>query len=209
MALFTFKKKEAPKETPTAQVLAMRGQGMSNPQIIQKLGEQGYSQPQIFDALNQADIKSEVEAPMEGGTMQEDYPTEMPSYGQPVMQTAAPAMSDAAMKEKISEIAEAIIEEKWTDLVTNVGRIADWKDKTEARLASIETQISGLRNDFDKLHSALLEKISDYERGITDVGTEIKALEKVFQKILPGFVDNVQELSRITSTMRTVSSKKK
>ncbi len=207
MALFTFKKKEAPKkETPTAQVLDMRSQGISNAQIIQRLTEQGYSQPQIFDALNQADIKTEVEAPMEGGTMQEEYPTEMPSYAQaaPAM---APALSESALKEKIAEVAEAIIEEKWTELVSNVSRIADWKEKTEVRLASIETQIAGLRNDFDKLHSAILEKISDYEKGITDVGTEIKALERVFQKILPGFVENVQELSRITSNMRSAKKK--
>ena len=139
--------------------------------------------------------------------MPEEYPSEIPSYGQAA--PAAAPVSESAMREKIAEIAEAIIEEKWTDLVSNVGRIADWKDKTESRLAAIEAQITGLRNDFDKLHSAILEKISDYEKGITDVGTEIKAHERVFQKILPGFVENVQELSRITANMRSAAVKKK
>jgi len=48
----------------------------------------------------------------------------------------------------------------------------------------------------------VLGKIGDYDKTLENVGTEIKALEKVFQKILPGFVENVQELSRITRRIK-------
>lgn len=215
MAFQLFKKKEpAPMGTPVDKVLELRRQGMSNVQIIQSLQSQGFSQQQILDAMSQADIKSTFEAIPGGGTMA-NY-GEYPSYEEPAQQAPTynyppqqPALDESAMRAKIAEVAEAIIEEKWTDLVANVGRIVDWKDKTESKLSSMETQISTLKADFDKLHSAILEKITDYERSITDVGTEIKALEKVFQKILPGFVENVQELSRITSNIKAKKGKKK
>ncbi|MBI1969996.1 hypothetical protein HYS48_04850, partial [Candidatus Woesearchaeota archaeon] len=45
-------------------------------------------------------------------------------------------------------------------------------------------------------------KIGNYDQSIKDVSTEIRALEKVFQKILPGFVENVNELSRIAQTLK-------
>ena len=48
----------------------------------------------------------------------------------------------------------------------------------------------------------MLEKVGEYDKHIGDVGTEVKALEKVFQKVLPGFIENVSELSRITEEMK-------
>ncbi|HLC99104.1 MAG TPA: hypothetical protein VJC00_03800, partial [Candidatus Nanoarchaeia archaeon] len=61
---------------------------------------------------------------------------------------------------------------------------------------------------FDRLHEGVLGKIGEYDKGIVDIGVEIKALEKVFQKILPGFMENVNELSRITSSMKGKAVKK-
>ena len=100
--------------------------------------------------------------------------------------------------ERMVELIEAMINEKWTDFTENVNRIIDWKDKTEQRITEFETEMRTLRADFDKLHSAILEKVGQYDHNIHDVGIEIKALEKVFQKILPTLTENVNELSRIT-----------
>jgi hypothetical protein len=59
-----------------------------------------------------------------------------------------------------------------------------------------------MKDDFDKIHTSVLERVTDYDKHITDVGTEVKALEKVFQKVLPGFIENVAELSRITEDIK-------
>ena len=45
-------------------------------------------------------------------------------------------------------------------------------------------------------------KISQYDSNITDVGTEIKAMEKVFQKILPNLTENVNKLDRMTKSSK-------
>ena len=59
MALFG---KKGAKGTPLDLVIQMRQNGSTNDQIIQDLQKQGYSSSQIFDAMNQADVKGTVEA---------------------------------------------------------------------------------------------------------------------------------------------------
>jgi len=103
---------------------------------------------------------------------------------------------------KVSEIAESIIEDKWSDLVDHVNRIIEWKSSMELKLASMEEQIKGLKSDFDTLQKGVLGKISDTDTIMREVSTDIKALEQVFKKILPGFVENVNELSRITQNLK-------
>jgi hypothetical protein len=66
----------------------------------------------------------------------------------------------------------------------------------------MEEAMEGLKSSFSDLHKGVLGKIGDYDRNITDIGSEIKALEKVFQKILPTFTENVNELTRITKEMK-------
>jgi hypothetical protein len=72
----------------------------------------------------------------------------------------------------------------------------------------LEQQFQDLKADFQSLHKALIGKVNEYDQNILNVGTEIKAMEKVFQKILPTFTENVSELSRITGKVRKVHKKK-
>ncbi len=135
------------------------------------------------------------------GPMSGPAPSQAPRQARPAdheEETGVPSASE----EKIHEIAEAIIEEKWQDITQHVEKIISWKEETEQKLAKMEQDLAHLSTSFDKLHEGVLGKIGDYDKTLENVGTEIKALEKVFQKILPGFVENVQELSRITRKMK-------
>ena len=207
---------------PTDYVLSMRQQGLSNNQIIQSLQRAQYAPQQIADAMAQADIKYDVEAmpmqsqeaasaassygqdnypaPPPASTEQESPMSESPAFN---MAGAESSVEDAGISvEALQQLIEQIIEEKWDDLVKNVSRVVEWKDKMDTKIATIEQQIAELRNSFDKLHTSILEKIGDYDKTMTSVGTDIKALEQVFKKILPGFVENVSELSRITEDLK-------
>ena len=179
---------------PVDRILQMRQQGFSDNQIVQTLQRDGYKSHQIFDAMNQADMHS---------TGQQPGPT--PTAGPPPMAAPppmAPPTAGPPDEEKIEEIAEAIIEEKWEDLVKNVNKIIDWKDTTETRIAKIEEDFKNLKSSFDTLHKGILGKVGEYEERMTGVSTELKALENVFKKILPTLTENVNELSRITSGMK-------
>ena len=196
MALFGKKTEpfNPPKTAPTEQVLNLRSRGITNDQIIQALQRDGYNSQQIFDALTQADMQagSPREAPM---------PTEMPPspMEQPMMQPAYESTS----REEIEEVAEAIIDEKWDELVKNINKIIEWKNKVEAQTNRIQQEITDLKAGFANLQKSIIGKIGEYDKTLIDVGTEVRAMEKVFNKILPAFTSNVNELSRIVQKTKS------
>jgi uncharacterized protein YoxC len=224
MALFGFgkkKKEETPSPqpdfsvAPTDQVLSMRQQGLTNNQIIQNLQRDGYQTNQIFDAMNQADMMTSVQqTPPEQLTPEQlSYPgqntTQQETFQQPLEPQPPPVPEAGLDKESVEEIVEAIIDEKWQDLVKDINKVIEWKNKMESKINHIEQRINDLKDNFDKLHKALISKIGEYDQNILNVGTEIKAMEKVFQKILPTFTENVNELSRITKGIKSTPLKKK
>ncbi|MBI2144903.1 hypothetical protein HYU18_01130 [Candidatus Woesearchaeota archaeon] len=109
---------------------------------------------------------------------------------------------------KIEEISEAIIEEKWQDLMKDYGKLTEWKGAVEQRMAAVEQRLADLKSSFDTLQKSVVDKVSDYDKSVKDVGSEMKALEQVFQKIIPTLTENVNELSRITKGMKPSDKKK-
>jgi hypothetical protein len=74
---------------------------------------------------------------------------------------------------------------------------------TKKRLAELKKSIpDDLKKNFDSWHGSILGKVSEYDHNIVNLGVEIKAMEKVFQKILPTLTDSVNELSRISKTFK-------
>lgn len=217
MSLFGPKKPaQQPPVSPIDAVTRMKQQGFSNSQIVQTLQREGYKSHQIFDALNQVETRA-------AGPVQEAVPA--PPQEPAPQQTGAPVMQEQPSpdynyqsypqqefapepmgRDQIEEVAESIIEEKWNEFMKSVNKILEWKESIETKFTKIEHEIKTLKADYDKLHKGVLGKISEYDRSIVDVGTEVKALGKTFEKILPTLTENVSELSRITA--RTKSKKK-
>ncbi len=171
-------------EAPLSRVLDMVSQGKSDDEIIEELTKEGYSSNSIFDALSQASLKANLQMPP-------------PPGGSPMM-SSAPANT-----QQIEEIAEAIIDEKWNELLESVNKIVEWKDEIERRIATLEEQAKQLDDKFKTIHTSILSKVSQYDENMNNVGTDVKALTKVFQKVLPGFVENVHELSRIADAFKS------
>ncbi len=118
----------------------------------------------------------------------------------PSMQQQPPAQQQFQTTNE--ELIEAIIDEKWNDLVKDINKIIEWKNIADAKLISMTQQLKDMRGEFDKLHQSIIGKVGDYDQHILNVGAELKAMEKVFAKVLPVFTENVSELSRITDTMK-------
>ncbi len=149
--------------------------------------------------ISQQPMQSMQQQMQPPSSMQRSFP---PPFAPSSMQSTPIPPMTAGNDEKLQEIAEAIIEEKWTDLLNHVNKVVEWKNATETRMTQIEQQLTDIRREFDKLHQGVLERVGTYDSTIKDIGTEIKALEKVFQKILPNFIENVNELGRITQGLK-------
>jgi len=216
------------KEPPTDKVIAMKKQGLSNSQIIDSLRQQTYNEQQISDALAQSDIKDGVEIPDFNPDLI-DAPS--PSYSeenfefpepptppsplqsaqpnvqryQPTPNFVQPGYTQDTSRigiERMEEIVESVVQEKWDDLIRNIGDIAIWKEKVKTDILSIKQELIRTQERFETLQKAILSKVSEYGKGVSDVGTEMKALEKVLEKIIEPLTTNIKELDRVTKELK-------
>jgi len=188
-------------DLPIDQVRAMRIKGFDNNQIVQALQRNGYSSTQIFDALNQADLVSG--APAFQRSAGAPMPAEAGNTDQGTGEGYEEGSSMAGINnEEIEELIESVIEEKWDELGKDINKIVEWKAEVEGKIAKLDQRIEGMQNSFDKLHQAVIGKVGEYDKNILEVGAEVKAMEKVFSKVLPLFTENVSELARITQTLK-------
>lgn len=186
---------------PLTKVQQLRAQGTPNNQIIQILQSEGYSSDQIFNAMNQADMSQNIGQGMaETAVSPEDI--ENPMAMQPQSYDQLNQSYGNPNRDMIEETTEAVINEKWQEVNMKLEKMEDWRNKLEKRMSNIETEFKNIQTNFDKLHQAIIAKVGEYDQNIINVGTEIKAMEKVFQKILPTFTENVNELSRLTERMK-------
>jgi len=201
-------------ESPVDLVLNMREQGLSNNQIITSLQREGYQTTQIFDAMNQAELQMANGSPTEenGAEMQNQiYSKELMDEPQQVEQQPSyqePTYEDKDVT-KIEEIVEAVVEEKWVDLVKDINKIIEWKSKVESDIASIKQEIEDLKESFNGLQKNIIGKIDEYDKNIIKVSTNIKAMENVFQKAIPTFTENINELARTVESLKNISRKRK
>jgi prefoldin subunit 5 len=172
-------------DTPVDKVMVMRQQGYDNSQIVQILQRDGYSSAQVFDALNQVELRS-------GAAV----------AGNPTMPPAAQHAHNMDQQSSVEEYVETIIDEKWQELERDIQKIIDWKNRSEQRITDLNSQMSELKERFEKLQTTMLGKVGDYDRTMQDVGADLKAMERVFAKVLPSFTDNVKQLSEITEKLK-------
>lgn len=192
MALFDFAKKKPPAgavppgapPTPTDYVRDMRSQGYSDDQIIEALRASKYPEQAIQDALKQTAVKGPAVPGMTDTMLNTPLPTGEPS------------------KQDFESIAEAIVEERWQEVKAALEKRTEWEDKINNDISQLKAEVADLKGDMQNLHKAIVSKISDYDKNLLSVGTEIKAMEKVFQNILPELTKNVSELSRITKSKK-------
>lgn len=201
---------------PNQMINDMRSMGMSNNQIAQNMQRDGYNLGQINDAMNQVNMGAVNPPGPFPGQMPSQMPSQMPpmgGMGGPTM-GSMPSMGQEYDESSLSnaqfeEVAESIIEEKWKDLMKNVNKIVEWKTQMDGRLVQMEQKFSDLQHNFDELHKALISKINEYDQNILNVGSQVKAMEKVFSKVLPTFTDTVSELGRITNYVKSGSKPQK
>jgi len=159
----------------------------------------------ISDSAEQSYIKSnaydeDIPAPTGMGEAEESAPMESIT----TQETQVQAQQPMDMTERIHEISEAIVNEKWEEFISKIGDLPIWKERVNSNIIGIKQELIRTQERFDNLEKAVLGKVGEYGKGIEEIHTEMKALEKVFEKILEPLVSNVKELDRITEKMKSM-----
>lgn len=202
----------APQKTPVNEALELLKKGMGNEEISRQLERKGYNLQQISDAINQAQIKQGVEGELpdlqEAPTEDEmDIPfpdqAEDTSAGDgTVAQQYAMPPQPAMGYEEMQALVEQIVEEKWRDMMRDVGDIALFKARVSDDLEAVKQELLRTQKRLEDVQVAVLGKVRDYGQSIQILGGDIKALENVFSRILEPLTSNVKELSRITEDLK-------
>lgn len=170
---------------------------MADPQLmteVMNLRQSGYTDEQVSDELLQRGYQDDqVQEALSGGSAP---PTPTLAYQR------RPQPSAAGPYERIEEVAEAIIDEKWDALLAEVRKVIDWKSKVEDDLRKALNDLDNMKGDMKELRQAVLGKVEDYDKRMLEVGTELKAVSKVFKDVIPMFTDNVKELSSLTNRLK-------
>lgn len=220
MALFSFKKKtpekppiNTPQTTPPYSDPAMNPPPGGVPPM-QEPYPPGYESQFVEESFPGSQAREQVPPPL---SPSQEYqqpiapqePYQEPSFPQqqPIQgisnDTTPPDFQQGGYnpiyteRERVEELTEAIIDEKWKELVKDIEKVIEWKENTESRIIKIEEQIQNLRTSIESLNRSIVSKISDYDKNISNVGVEVKAMEKVFEKILPSLTENVKKLERM------------
>ncbi len=104
--------------------------------------------------------------------------------------------------ERIHSVIEAVVNEKLEETLGKIGDLSAWKEKINNDVISIKQEVLRISERFENLQTAILGRVKTYDEGIRNIGSEMKALEKVFERIMDPLMTNVKELSRITEEMK-------
>ena len=184
---------------PVQQILQLRQQGLTDELIEEELRNDGMNQQQINGAMQSANMPA-----MPGGMpemSQEPMFNRGSMSGGPSM-GAQPNSDEGNIYERIEAITESMIDEKWDSLIGEVKKIVEWKEKIEEKQTKMMNDLTKLKEDFKILHQGVLGRLENYDSRMSDVGTELKAVGKVFKDVIPEFVENVKELKSITQNVK-------
>ena len=90
----------------------------------------------------------------------------------------------------------------WEDFILKIGDINLWKENINNDIESIKQEVLRVQERFSNLQNILIGKVTDYNKNVTEINAEMKALEQVMQKIIEPLSSNVKELGKITSELK-------
>jgi hypothetical protein len=195
-------------------VVGMRQQGVPDAAIAQQMQAQGVPLPQIQDAMTQADIKMRVSGQppgMPGPDMTQ--PLMAPPMGGPEMsqqmqmgqmgQMGGGMMpSEAPSGPSSEEIIERIIDDKWHVMQDKFDKFEESKSELLRQMQDLRDNLNDLRVKYAQLQEDSVVKIEEYNKELEGVGSQIKAMQRVMQNMIPVFAENVRQLNDIVSDMK-------
>lgn len=204
------------KNDATRRILDLQKNGMQGKDIENTMRQEKFNSGDISSGMDQAAVKNEISPTREPLSLDNvPAPQETPAETAqpaaiaqsntpeiPSTPSFAPEPTGRANYEAIEEIAESVISEKWEEMISNIGDLKLWKERVETDLSGVKQEILRIESRFENLQKAVLGKVGEYSEGINDLTVEMKAMEKVFEKILEPLTRNVKELDEITKKMK-------
>lgn len=104
------------------------------------------------------------------------------------------------------ELIERIIDEKWHTMQDKFDRFEESKSELLRQLQDLRDNLNDLRVKYAQLQEDSVVKIEEYNKELEGVGSQIKAMQRVMQNMIPVFAENVRQLNDIVVEMKGTDS---
>ena len=125
-----------------------------------------------------------------------EMPKPHPQMGQPI-----PGGTEGLVNE-LQRIIEDIIEEKWKDVEDKLSTLDSWKARIEEKVSSLSSKVSELDRRVDDFSKTLVSKTEEYKGTMSEVNTQMEAIEKIMGKLVPGLAEEIKELRHVVEKMK-------
>ncbi|MDD5253692.1 MAG: hypothetical protein PHG05_01130 [Candidatus Nanoarchaeia archaeon] len=169
---------------------------------LQKLGIFKMQKSNTNPGMQSSMIDEDVPVPTPEASSQQDMQQFQTQPSAQDFNYSIPQQPSPVIDTSNEELIESLIEEKWQQVIQSVGDMDVWKARVKDDLLSVKQEILRISSRVDNLQAAVLSKVNEYSSNLSEVGTEIKALEKVMEKIIEPLTTNIKELNRITEDLK-------
>ena len=104
--------------------------------------------------------------------------------------------------EEMQAVVEQIVEEKWKEMVRNVGDINLFKARISDDIESVKQEVLRTQKRLEDIQVAVLGRVKDYNESVLNMGNDMKALEQVMSKIIEPLTQNVKDLNKLTEELK-------
>ncbi len=113
------------------------------------------------------------------------YPSPMPQFG-----VSTEELVEKIVSEKIDRLEKRLVEQEkvHTDLLQQIGQV--------------RSSLNDLKGKYSQLQEDSVVKIEEYNKELEGVGTQIKAMQRVMQNIIPTFAENVRSLTEVVKELK-------
>jgi len=134
-------------------------------------------------------------------------PPQMPrSFGAmplpPAPTPEATAMGTEQLVNELQRVIEEIIEEKWKGVDEKISALDVWKTKIEDKMTSTDEKTSELNKRIDDFSKSVLGQTDEYQKTMSDVNSQMQAVEKIMGKLVPNLAEEIKELRNVVDDLK-------
>ncbi len=130
--------------------------------------------------------------PQQQGEMQMGPPPGGPMYPSPMPQ----------MGISTEELVEKIVSEKMDRLEKRLSDQEKIHSDLLQEIGQVRSSLNDLKGKYSQLQEDSVVKIEEYNKELEGVGTQIKAMQRVMQNIIPTFAENVRSLTEVVKELK-------
>ena len=102
------------------------------------------------------------------------------------------------------ELVESIVNERLKDFSTKLDNLENFRTNTKEDIQEMRDTLADVKEKYIALQEESSVRLEEYSKELENVGAQIKAMQKVLQKVFPAIAENVHELSQIVQDLKGV-----